>query len=225
MGVIVAEPNAKQDPSMEEILASIRRIISEDGGEAPVANSGAAAPALAANGSGAGHGKDADVLELTEIIEEEKSEAAIKADVVPPAPNGSIAQAMAAAAAKAAAAPVAMEAEPAVPAEPAPRKESAMAETSQSSAPVITGEARERLVSSAAQEATARAFGALSASLDAARGPAGMSLGQGNRTLEDLVRELLKPMLKDWLEANLPGVVDRLVQKEIREMVRRAEDR
>lgn len=214
---------------MEEILASIRRIISEDGSEAPVAKPGVGAPAPFANEAGAGNGKDAEVLELTEIIEEAKSEAAIKAEAVPPTPNGSIAQAMAAAAAKAEAAPAALDVEPtvpkAVPAEPAPRKESAMAETPQSNATVITGEARERLVSSAAQEATARAFGALSASLDAARGPAGMALGQGNRTLEDLVRELLKPMLKDWLETNLPGVVDRLVQKEIREMVRRAEDR
>ncbi|MFN0044716.1 MAG: DUF2497 domain-containing protein [Alphaproteobacteria bacterium] len=85
-------------------------------------------------------------------------------------------------------------------------------------------ENRESLVSAAAAEASVRAFGALSASLDAARGPAGLPLGQGNRTLEDLVRELLKPMLRDWLEANLPTVVDRLVQKEIRELVRRADD-
>ncbi|MBM3540672.1 MAG: DUF2497 domain-containing protein, partial [Alphaproteobacteria bacterium] len=121
--------------------------------------------------------------------------------------------------------PEPMPAPKAVPVEPVPRKESAMADLSPDNAPTISAEARERLVSNAAAEASARAFGALSASLDAARGPAGMALGQGNRTLEDLVRELLKPMLKDWLEANLPGVVDRLVQKEIREMVRRAEDR
>ncbi len=205
---------------MEEILASIRRIISEDGSEVPAAKAEVSA----------GDRKDAEVIELTEIIEDAKTEAANMADMTPPAPNGSIAQAMAAAAAKAEAVPVAAvmpEAPPpkAVPAEPVPRKESAMADSSPDNAPTISAEARERLVSNAAAEASARAFGALSASLDAARGPAGMSLGQGNRTLEDLVRELLKPMLKDWLEANLPSVVDRLVQKEIREMVRRAEDR
>ena len=223
MGAAVAEPNLKQDPSMEEILASIRRIITEDGSEAP-----------AVKAEAAGNGKDAEVIELTEVIEEAKAEAAIKAEPVPstsipPGPNGSIAQAMAAAAAKAEAVTVAepepMPALKAVPDEPVPRKESAMADPSPDNSPTISAEARERLVSNAAAEASARAFGALSASLDAARGPAGMALGQGNRTLEDLVRELLKPMLKDWLEANLPAVVDRLVQKEIREMVRRAEDR
>jgi uncharacterized protein len=37
----------------------------------------------------------------------------------------------------------------------------------------------------------------------------------GSDTLEGLVREMLRPMLKDWLDANLPVVVERLVSKEI----------
>ncbi len=37
----------------------------------------------------------------------------------------------------------------------------------------------------------------------------------GSDTLEGLVREMLKPMLKDWLDANLPEVVERVVAKEV----------
>jgi len=37
----------------------------------------------------------------------------------------------------------------------------------------------------------------------------------GSDTLEGLVREMLKPMLRDWLDANLPEIVERLVAKEI----------
>jgi cell pole-organizing protein PopZ len=40
-------------------------------------------------------------------------------------------------------------------------------------------------------------------------------LVQNARTLEDLVREMLRPMLKSWLDDNLPGLVERLVRSEI----------
>ena len=40
-------------------------------------------------------------------------------------------------------------------------------------------------------------------------------LVQNARTLEDLVREMLRPMLKNWLDDNLPGIVERLVKAEI----------
>jgi uncharacterized protein len=40
------------------------------------------------------------------------------------------------------------------------------------------------------------------------------------RTLEDLVREMLRPMLKSWLDDNLPGVVERLVRNEIERVSR-----
>jgi cell pole-organizing protein PopZ len=45
-----------------------------------------------------------------------------------------------------------------------------------------------------------------------------MRLGGVDRTLEALVKELMRPMLRDWLEANLPAVVERLVQREIDKM-------
>ena len=45
-------------------------------------------------------------------------------------------------------------------------------------------------------------------------------LVQNARTLEDLVREMLRPMLKSWLDDNLPGMVERLVRAEIERLAR-----
>ena len=45
-------------------------------------------------------------------------------------------------------------------------------------------------------------------------------LVQNARTLEDLVREMLRPMLKAWLDDNLPGMVERLVRAEIERVSR-----
>ena len=45
-------------------------------------------------------------------------------------------------------------------------------------------------------------------------------LVQNSRTLEDLVREMLKPMLKAWLDDNLPNMVERMVRAEIERVSR-----
>jgi cell pole-organizing protein PopZ len=45
-------------------------------------------------------------------------------------------------------------------------------------------------------------------------------LVQNGRTLEDLVREMLRPLLKNWLDDNLPGLVERLVRAEIERVSR-----
>ncbi|HEX5868603.1 MAG TPA: DUF2497 domain-containing protein [Beijerinckiaceae bacterium] len=45
-------------------------------------------------------------------------------------------------------------------------------------------------------------------------------LTQNARTLEDLVKEMLKPMLKTWLDDNLPTLVERLVRAEIERVTR-----
>jgi cell pole-organizing protein PopZ len=45
-------------------------------------------------------------------------------------------------------------------------------------------------------------------------------LVQNSRTLDDLVREMLKPMLKAWLDDNLPNLVERLVRAEIERVSR-----
>jgi hypothetical protein len=41
----------------------------------------------------------------------------------------------------------------------------------------------------------------------------------GETSLEGLTRELLRPMLAEWLEANLPAMVEKLVQAEIARIV------
>jgi hypothetical protein len=45
-------------------------------------------------------------------------------------------------------------------------------------------------------------------------------LGNNARTLEDLVKEMLRPMLKSWLDDNLPGLVERIVRAEIERVSR-----
>ena len=45
-------------------------------------------------------------------------------------------------------------------------------------------------------------------------------LSNNARTLEDLVREMLRPMLKSWLDENLPSLVERLVRAEIERVSR-----
>jgi cell pole-organizing protein PopZ len=44
----------------------------------------------------------------------------------------------------------------------------------------------------------------------------------GGPTLEDMVREEIRPLLKAWLDENLPPVVERLVRAEIERVVGRA---
>jgi hypothetical protein len=66
------------------------------------------------------------------------------------------------------------------------------------------------LLSSATSAAVDSAFNSLAQTV----------LVQNGRTLEDLVREMLRPMLKSWLDDNLPGMVERLVRAEIERVSR-----
>ncbi|WP_026380226.1 PopZ family protein [Afifella pfennigii] len=68
----------------------------------------------------------------------------------------------------------------------------------------------ERLLSPQADDAVAGAFSALAHTI----------LSQNARTLEDLVTEMLRPMLRDWLDDNLPTLVERLVKEEIERVSR-----
>ena len=66
-------------------------------------------------------------------------------------------------------------------------------------------EQRGQLVSREVNNAVHAAFNALAQTV----------LVDNSRTLDDLVREMLRPMLKAWLDDNLPGMVERLVRAEI----------
>ena len=52
-----------------------------------------------------------------------------------------------------------------------------------------------------------------------------MAIGasSGEMTLEGIVRGMLKPILSEWLDRNLPYLIERLVKKEIDHMINRAE--
>ena len=56
------------------------------------------------------------------------------------------------------------------------------------------------------------------------RMPINSSRSYDGVTLEDIVRESLHPMLREWMDDNLPAMVERIVQKELEKLARRAFD-
>ena len=196
-----------QEPSMEEILASIRRIIADDDTAKPAAPAAAEPPALHAVPAAelvraaaveparaespepppSAVREPADVLELTEEMAAplpgpgfrtiDGQSDVVFDDAAPP------------------------KAEPlrsapaAAPQQPEVR----------AAAPVD-----DRLLSAATTSAVDSAFSALAHTV----------MIQNGRTLEDLVRDLLRPMLKTWLDDNLPSLVERLVRAEIERVSR-----
>jgi len=194
----------QHEPSMEEILASIRRIIAEDGDAAApaVAMADGAAPAPAAVAAPAAAPAPApvaaaapvappkpppidDILELTEVVEPD--EPAIEAAPPPPEP----------------------------PPQRVPEFTPAIVANER---PAPAAPAGERIVSPATAAASVAAFSQI-ASLSAAR-DRDLPLGAGHLTLETLVREELRPILKAWLDQHLPDTAERLVQEEIAQLVR-----
>lgn len=183
----------QQEPSMEEILASIRRIISDDGeaGKEPPTAPAAAAPAPTpapapppAPAKPAVVAKAAEPLELTKMVGEDGKVTELKRPAEPAPPP-------------AAPAPVA-----AKPAE-------------------VDG-----LISAKAAAASATALAnlaALSKPREQPEVPGGLSLGSGGITLEEMVRQELRGQLKSWLDANLTGIVERMVQKEIKRITSQAD--
>lgn len=202
-----------QEPSMEEILASIRRIISEDGTPEAKQEAKPAEP-------------EEDVLELTEKVEDDGSVVNLAqareelveppgpvdepppTDIPQPEPLFDEQRRRAAAAAAAAAIP---EPEPVFeppppPPPPRPRPAPAMPYAG--------------LVSPPQAEEAVNAFSDLNAALEG--DSLELPIGHGARTLEQLTREVMRPMLKEWLDENLPDLVERLAQEEIERMVNRA---
>lgn len=179
---------------MEEILASIRRIISDEGGGSapqpaaapeppppppPMAKPAAPAPeARKPAPPPLPMDEESDVLELTEIVEaraEDSFRRAESNDVMFRDPE-----------------PPAREAPPVLA--PRPAK------------PLVN----EELLSQQASTAVSTAFGSLAQTM----------FSGDSRTVDDLVREMLQPLLKTWLEDNLPSLVERLVRAEIERVSR-----
>ncbi len=70
-------------------------------------------------------------------------------------------------------------------------------------------EAPNRLVSGTTTTAVSTAFGTLA-----------RTVASNSRTVDDLVTEAVRPMLKEWLDENLPALVERLVRAEIERVSR-----
>jgi uncharacterized protein len=215
--VPMSQPAKVQEPSMEEILASIRRIIADDDGKAakptaPAPAKPAPAPPPPAPPPVANTQQDVDAM-LADLE---------PAKEPPPPPP-----------------PVAVKPEPPPPPqepEPAPAEVLVLTEematqaeaepqqpdgfrTIEGAADVVfsetpsgrnTADADERLLSNSTAAAVDKAFNSLAHTV----------LGNNARTLEDLVKDMLRPMLKAWLDDNLPGLVERIVRAEIERVSR-----
>lgn len=176
---------------MEEILASIRRIISEDGTPAPAA----AAPAPAQSAPSPATASPGNVLDLTQAVKEDGTIVDLKNARPQPAPAPPPPQQSA-------------------PPPSAPRIEPKVS----ASNPMVQDESN--LMSQPVAAAATDVLTGLASAVSAARG---LPMG-ANRTLEDVVKELLRPMLRQWLDANLPHLVQRIVEREVAKLTGRADD-
>ena len=81
-------------------------------------------------------------------------------------------------------------------------------------------EAAEALISPVAASASTQALARLAkaAATEEKKAPTGAGV-----TVEQLLVDLLTPMLKDWLDQHLPEVVERVVEQEVKKLARRAE--
>ncbi|WP_377848362.1 PopZ family protein [Bosea sp. UC22_33] len=190
------------EPSMEEILASIRRIISDD--ETKPAEE-AAAPQVDV----APEPEPAPVAVIDDDVLDLGAEAALIAAPAPepaPVPPAAIADDSDVAFLDEEPAAALPPEPPAPPAEPPPVL--ARPEPSQPAFAAVPDMAS--LLSDQASSVVTNAFGQLASTV----------LSNNARTLEDLVKDMLKPMLKTWLDDNLPTMVERLVRTEIERVAR-----
>ena len=172
-------PSAQQEPTMEEILASIRRIISED-----------AEPGKA--GAAAASSRDGDVLELTNVVHDDGS----VGHAAQPAPEPPRRR------------PAALPPEPAPEPRAARRAPEPRPMRNQSDFDMVDKDDRDGVLSSQATSAISNAFGMLTRERD-------VSVGGAGTTLEDIVAQMMKPMLAAWLDEHLPEIVERVVQQEV----------
>lgn len=188
------------EPSMEEILASIRRIISDDEKPAEEAAAPQAAPEPEPEPVAA---IDDDVLDLG-------AEAALVA-APEPAPAAAFTEDSDIAFLDDQPAVAPQPAPSAAPVEPPPAAYQPAPEPRPQPQPAFAAAPdMASLLSDQASSVVTNAFGQLASTV----------LSNNARTLEDLVKDMLKPMLKTWLDDNLPSMVERLVRAEIERVAR-----
>jgi cell pole-organizing protein PopZ len=91
--------------------------------------------------------------------------------------------------------------------------------TKAASAPPIGMDDASGLIAPAAAAAAAASVGSLLRAVSSERGS---QVYRGGPSIEDVVREEIRPILKDWLDTHLPPLVERLVRAEIERVVNRA---
>ena len=211
-----------QEPSMEEILASIRRIIADDDGPKPAAKPEAKAPEPPAAKmppppppkpapAPAAAIKQDEIDAMLAGLDEAPERAPPPARAPEPEPDVlELTEAMQA--------PVApafrkIDAHHDVvfnEAEELPAPEPVRAAEPPRPAPFQSAPLEQAIMSHATASAVDSAFNALAHTV----------LVQNAKTLEDLVKEMLRPMLQHWLDNNLPVLVERLVRQEIERVAR-----
>ena len=227
-----AAPAKTADPSMEEILASIRRIIADDEDRAPEAHAPAAAhdaPRLAANEQD--DEEEEDVLDLSSSDLTETPDTSLDIDL-PELSFHAAPEPLEETAPKPSLASI-LESEPLVAPNPVmdappprapvperprlaevppppPRPEPAAVREAAPAPAAASPSISETIVSHATTASVGQAFNLLSHTI----------MSQNATTLEDIVREMLRPMLKTWLDDNLPPLVERLVTAEIQRVAR-----
>jgi len=247
---VTSRPNEQQEPSMEEILSSIRRIIADEASEDE--GQDAAGPRTE------GLDRDADsppvdtdeddVLELTEVVRDGEGEVieieramaqpqsieGHRLEAVPDQPPQDEPEADAPDQEDPGDEPPAPGSNPPTAAWP-PAEQHADDHLAQSPTNIRDDEMEdqqtamqknngiESLVSDRAAGAATGAFAKLSQAVQ--RTPPELAIADDSgRTVEQFVEDMMRPMLRDWLDENLPPMVERIVQKEIQRIVRRAED-
>ncbi len=175
------------EPSMEEILSSIRRIIADEQDEGE-------RPREALTATGAERGSEEDVLELTE-------EAPGRDD-------------------RSAATAAAGESQPSVSGAPEGARDGKLHEASKDGMAMDASTQDNALVSASAASASTSALSKLTKAAGSGDKPA--TPGSG-KTIEELVVELMRPALKEWLDTNLAPIVERVVEQEVKKLARRAE--
>jgi uncharacterized protein len=247
----------QQEPSMEEILSSIRRIIADESS----AEEGAQDPAEGDRDAdelpqGFEGEADEDVLELTEVVREDAE--VIELDRTMAQPQSIEPWPVAASPgepdqpepgpdepdqhepgpdeqdwASAGAAPAALRRDPEAsgwPVEEPPTEHTAQSpidiqddEMEEHQTAMQKKKGMESLVSDRAAGAATGAFAKLSQAVQ--RTPPELAIAdEAGRSVEQFIEDMMRPMLHDWLDQNLPVLVERIVQKEIQKIARRAEE-
>ncbi len=210
-------PGSAAEPSMEEILASIRRILKEDDASQVVAEA---------------FDEDDDVLVLDDSMI--ATPADISTATALPAEPETIA------APEPTPEPVHFVSEPAIDShvpeealpepetepeiyaapEAAPEPEPAPPQTEMEPTMEEHVQSPEGLVGDDASHAIASTIGSLITSISADRS---VAVSRGGITIEDIVRDEIRPVLKAWLDTNLPSLVERIVRAEIGRVIDRSQ--